>query len=126
MDESYQYIVVPGINSDDIARYAKNLPLTVLSNTVKIQSVSHDHLEITGIVFHQAGEFVVGNDLTVSVNSPYMLLIIKGMITLRDPTATLKEIKITLNKGEGIVQTKRIELPSGGFDGKSVSVKMDL
>ena len=47
------------------------------------------------------------------------------MITVSDPTTLLKEIEVTLKSGDGSVQTRLIELPSGGFAGKSVSVEMD-
>jgi chondroitin AC lyase len=123
--ESYQYVVVPGINSDDIARYAEKIPLTILSNTIKVQAVLHDQLEITGVVFHQAGEFEVGKDLVVNVNCPCLLMLKEGMITVSDPTTMLKEIEVTLKSGDGNVQTRLIDLPSGGFAGKSVSVEMD-
>jgi len=122
---SYQYIVLPGIGTKELSRYARNLPLTVLSNTKKIQAVSHDSLEITGMVFHQAGEFAVGKDLVIEVNHPSLVLINKGKITISDPTAALKEIAITLNRGKGSIQTKGVKLPSGGFAGKSVTVEFD-
>ncbi len=124
-NETYQYIVVPGINSKDLLKYAKKIPITVLSNTNKIQAVSHDDLDIVGIVFHRAGEFMVGKDLVLGVNQPCLVLVNREMITVSDPTATLKEIAITLNRADGSIQTKGIKLPSGSFAGKSVSVKPD-
>ena len=123
--ESYQYIVVPGIVSNDMASYAENIPITVLSNTSKIQAVIHDRLEITGIVFHQAGECLVGKDLVVSVDAPCLVLFREGMITLSDPSAELPAIRVMLRRREGSIQSRLIELPSGGFAGKSVSVKLD-
>lgn len=125
-NKSYQYIVVPGINSKDLAGYAKNLPVTVLSNSKKVQAVLHGELEITGIVFYQAGEIAIGKDLVVGVDHPGLVLINKGMITVSDPTAALKEITITLKRGDGSIQTKRVKLPTGGFAGKSISMNMDL
>jgi len=124
-NESYQYIVVPGIIPNELSRYAKKTPITVLSNTKKIQAVSHDHLEITGIVFHKAGEFALSQELVVRVDQPCLLLLTKRMITVSDPTASLKEIAITLERGGGSIQTKGVKLPTGGLAGKSVSVKLD-
>ena len=124
-DESYQYIVVPGVGSNDIAGYAENIPLTVLSNTSKVQAVKHDQLEIIGIVFHQAGEFLIGKDLTAIVEAPCLLLLKEGKISVSDPTTELTEIRITLKRGDGSIQSRLIELPSGGFAGKSVSVELD-
>lgn len=122
---TYQYIVVPGKESEEMAGYAQNLPLTILSNTVKLQAVSHDQLEITGLVFHQAGEFLVSKDLTISVDSPCLLLLSKGMITVSDPTTLLKEIRVAVKREDGSELTRRVELPSGGFAGKSVSIELD-
>ena len=124
-DESYQYIVVPGIVSKDMASYAENIPITVLCNTSEVQAVTHDRLEITGIVFHQAGECLLGNDLTVIVGAPCLLLLREGKMTVSDPTTELTEIKVTLRRGDGSVQTSLIEMPSGGFAGKSISVELD-
>lgn len=124
-NKSYQYIVVPGIIPNELSRYAKKIPITVLSNTKKIQAVSHEHLGITGIVFHKAGEFAVSQKLVVGVDQPCLLLLTKGMITVSDPTASLKEIAITLERGEGSIQTKGVKLPTGGLAGKSISVKLD-
>lgn len=124
-NKTYQYIVVPGILPMDLEKYARKLPITVLSNTNKIQAVSHDDLEIVGIVFHRAGAFRIGKDFEVGVDHPCLVLVNREMITLCDPTAALKEIALTLNRGDGSIQTKGIKLPSGGFAGKSVSVKLD-
>ena len=124
-NKSYQYIVVPGINSKNLAKYAKKLPVTVLSNTSKIQAVLHEKLGITGIVFYEAGEFVVGKDLTIGLNHPGLVLINEGVITVSDPTAALKEITISLRKGKGSVHNKRVDLPTGGFAGNSVTVNLD-
>ena len=124
-NKSYQYIVVPGINSKDLAKYAKKLPVTVLSNTSKIQAVLHDKLGITGIVFHEAGEFAVDKDLTIGLNHPGLVLINEGVITVSDPTALLSGITITLKIADGSVKTKKVKLPSGGFAGNSVIVNMD-
>jgi chondroitin AC lyase len=124
-NKTYQYIVVPGTNSKDLGKYAKKLPITVLSNTSKIQAISYDNLGITGIVFHQAGEFGIAKGLIVSVDHPCLVLLNEGEITVCDPTALLADITITL-RDDGNVQTKRVDLPTGGFAGKNVSVKLDM
>lgn len=79
------------------------------------------------LVFHQAGEFVVGKDLIVGVDNPCLVLLneTEEEITISDPTAALKEIKITLNRGDGKTQSCLVKLPTEGFAGKSVSVKID-
>ena len=125
-DESYEYIVVPGINSADMAHYTQDLPVTILSNTAKVQAVSHNNLQITGIVFHKAGEFTINTDLTVAADKPSLLLLNhrKSFLTVSDPTAELHEIKITLKHSNGKPHTETIALPTGEFAGKSVKVKI--
>jgi chondroitin AC lyase len=124
-NQSYQYIVVPGIPPNEFSTFVKKIPITVLSNTKKIQAVSHDHLEITGIVFHKAGEFAVSQKFVIVVDQPCLLLLTKGRITVSDPTASLKEIAITLERGKGSIQTRGVKLPTGGLAGKSITVKLD-
>jgi len=122
---SYQYIVVPGIDAEGLTKYDRNPPIRVLSNTEKIQAVSHDKSDITGIVFHQAGEFAPGRDVVIGVNHPCLVLVNKGVITVSDPTAILESITLTLKSGDGSVKSKGVVLPAGGFAGKSVTVEFD-
>jgi chondroitin AC lyase len=50
--ESYQYIVVPGTDENKLKNYTDELPITILSNTKEVQAVSHNKLQLTGIVFY--------------------------------------------------------------------------
>ncbi|MCK5369890.1 MAG: hypothetical protein KAQ62_15120, partial [Cyclobacteriaceae bacterium] len=86
-DESYAYIVVPGIGTQKLQTYTENLPVEILSNTATIQSVRHKNLHVTGIVFHKAGAFSISNNISVTVDNPSLILIngITGVISICDP-----------------------------------------
>lgn len=127
VDASYEYIVIPGKSQAEIDQYVENLPVSILCNTSKIQAVSHKTLKITGIVFHQAGEFNINDDLSVGVDKPSILLVDhkRNMISASDPTAELAEIKMTVTHRDGKDYTHQISLPSGAYAGKSVALKME-
>ena len=125
-NETYQYIVVPEIDSDDLNIYTKDIPVLILLNSKEVQAVLHKNLRITGIVFYVKGEFEY-EGLIVNVDSPCLVLVDEKnkTVSISDPSANLNSIKIGITKnGKSVVDTS-IELPSGGFAGKSVSVKME-
>ena len=123
-DASYEYIVIPGCSFADIIAYAQDIPVTVLSNTTRLQAVTHPQLQITGIVFHEAGSFSFSNDLTIEVNYPCLVLInhARKKVTVSDPTASLNEINITISNKEGKRKTESVTLPESQFSGSSVTL----
>ena len=124
-EDSYQYIVVPGINSTEVADYAKSLPVQILANKSEIQAVRHHELEITGLVFHQKGAFEVHKNLKVQINKPALVLINEAddRIFISDPTTELKEITIIIEH-DNKQMTRTIALPGGGMAGRSVMVEI--
>ena len=121
-NETYEYIVVPGISENELEKYAQSLPIEIISNTNEIQAVSHKKLQITGIVFYKKGVFKT-DDLQVKVNKPCLLLLDKknNSISVSDPTAKLDEIEVSLIRNNKIVFNKTVNLLSDGFAGKSVT-----
>lgn len=127
-DESYAYIVVPGKSAAFIKEYAQKSPVSNLSNSQQVQAVFHEQIQITGIAFHQAGEFTICTDFTLAVDQLCLVLLdhSNSMMTVSDPTAKLDNLTVLLNHRNGNSQTKSIDLPKGGFAGKSVSIKIEL
>jgi chondroitin AC lyase len=125
--ESYQYIVVPGTNENNLKSYTNNLPITILSNTKEVQAVSQNKLLITGVVFYKAGSFELDPDLTIEVDQPVIVLLDmqNKQISIGDPTAAVKEINISINNKNGESWKKLVELPSEEFAGKSITLKID-
>lgn len=124
---SYAYIVVPGIGESDTDTYSHALPIHILQNTSKIQAVYHQALAMTGIAFHEAGEFTLPNQHTIWVDQPCLLWINHGThtLSLSDPTATLKFIQFRISLPTGKGKTQTLLLPENAFAGKSVQVDMD-
>ena len=73
-DDSYQYIVVPGVDVDELAEYSECIPVEVLNNDSKLQAVRHPKLGITGGVFYAPGALNVA-DLHLTVDSSCFLLL---------------------------------------------------
>lgn len=122
---NYEYIVVPAKSTPEVEKYAKDLPLTILSNTSKLQAVRHDKSKITGIVFHEAGKLSI-DEITVKVDEPSLVLIDheKGLVSISDPTAKLEKINITIQYSVDQIQEEIVTLLSNEFAGKSVNFKM--
>ena len=140
---SYEYIVVPGIEPEEVGGYSKELAVRVLVNTSSLQAVRHDGLGITQIVFYEPGTIDIGNGIALSADKPCMVMV-KGAgrkidrITVLDPLRTSESLHLTIGthisgkgdnwsvsrQGNGGSSLVRVKLPSEGLAGKSVV--MDL
>jgi chondroitin AC lyase len=122
--ESYAYIVTPAVGLHDALLSTRDSSIQVLMNTTEIQAVAHTDLELTGIAFHAAGECALPENITVRVDHPCLALIDrkKSRLTVCDPTARLETITVKIRKGEGTNIAKKIDLPTGGLAGRSVTV----
>ena len=125
VNESYQYIVVPGVSKKFVQNYTNEIPVYILLNTTQVQAVYQKNLQITGIVFYEKGTFDF-EDLTVTVDAPCLLLLDEknNEMTISDPTTTLESLKVKITKNKTFWFEKDIKLPQGGFAGKSVSEKI--
>lgn len=126
---SYEYIVVPGITQAKFNNYSKNLPVQVLSNTKEIQAVKHTKLKICGIVFYEAGQFKISDDLTVKTDKPVLLLFDfkNKRLSVSEPTGKHDEVSISLiSEGKTIAEEKINfeQLLAKGLGGKSISIDL--
>lgn len=122
---SYEYIVRPGCSPEDMSAYVRELPLTILSNTPRVQAVAHRQLQVTGLVFHEAGSFAVSDDLSVEVNHPCLVLVNQAekTVTISDPTALLDQISLTIVNSAGKRETEQVDLPGDQLAGSSVPLQ---
>ncbi|CCN45591.1 putative Chondroitin AC eliminase [Vibrio nigripulchritudo MADA3029] len=122
---TYQYIIAPNKTASQTQQYAANLPVTVLSNTDKLQAVRHAGLGITGIVFHQAGTIDLTSGATVTVNKPSVVLVDESasteQITLSTPGVGTG-VEITYNKGGQSKNTTVYTFGNPNQLGKGVTV----
>lgn len=126
LDESYAYIVVPGIGTEKLQTYTDNMPVEILSNTATIQSVRHKKLYITGIVFHKAGAFSISNNISITVDSPSLILIngITGVVSVCDPAQELSSLNITVKDDLlGKTSSRRVTLPTDQYAGTSIKLE---
>ena len=54
-DESYEYVLLPGMDADETAAYAENPQIEVLENSDSVHAVRHNGLGMTGINFWNDG-----------------------------------------------------------------------
>ena len=96
---SYEYIVVPGMDESDIEGYRKDSNIKILANSPQIQAVKHTGLGISQIVFYQAGEILVSEDVKITIDTPGLVMIhadgpVIKKITVADPSRELDFIHL--------------------------------
>lgn len=122
-DDSYQYIVVPAVDRNTMDQYQN--PITIIANNAKIQAVRNDKEGIAYCVFYQGGDVKLTNQISLSVDTPCMLMIqydANGKVQkmyASDPTQGQKRLYLALN-GRDL----KVEIPQEQFAGKSVSVNL--
>jgi chondroitin AC lyase len=119
---SYAYVVMPGISSGEAQEYYNELNVDILSNSAKLQVVTHKSLNMTGLVFYEAGSFKLPDGLYLKVSDPCLVLVNhnSGTLCVSDPTALLKDLKITIqNNNKRDREELTIPLPQGLEAGKS-------
>ena len=138
-DVTYQYFVFPSVAIEDVET---DRGIDIIANNRYLQAVRHSKLDIAQIVFYQAGEIVISEDLKISIDSPGVIMLkIKGStiteLAVSDPSRKLGKLHLTLS---GKIETNRghnwsaiynsntntsdvtIDLPLGVYAGKSVVI----
>jgi chondroitin AC lyase len=143
-EETYEYIVVPATKVEALDQKLSKDHIKILSNNPYVQAVWHGDLKIAQVVFYQAGEIQISEELKLKCESPGLVMIrIKGNeiseISVSDPTRKLGKIhlsissrinllgetfKVVWNRKEKMSEFS-IGLPQGAFAGKSVVASFD-
>ncbi len=141
-DASYQYIVVPGVTTEELsATNAHNRNIEILSNTPVIQAVKHNGLGICQIVFYEAGEVEITRRASVRMDSQGMTMLkMDGdrivELSVSDPSRELASLSVTVpgiynSQGENFTTrpddgenstTVVIDLPTDVYAGSSVTI----
>ncbi len=138
----YAYIVVPAIAPAAIEQYRKTSSIAILSNTPQLQAVKNKQLNIIQAVFYQAGSIPLSANLSMTAESPCMVMIAMDGKQLRrmsvsDPTHLLNTLRFTIAGPVNITGTNgtvswnkksklsmiEVRLPEGGYAGKTVEVE---
>lgn len=96
-NDTYNYVVLPNMTSEEVEQYAAEPAICVLSNTDKLQAVSKPSAGVSQIVFWSEGTF---NGITV--DKPCVVIIReydgKYILGVSDPTQKETEINITVDR----------------------------
>jgi chondroitin AC lyase len=138
----YAYIVVPGIELDNVTEYEDRSPISILANTPEIQAVTHQDLQLTQIVFYEPGELETTSGVPIAVDKPSLVMLRTSgdhitQISVADPTrnhATLNLHTTARIEGSGDQWTARwdpererseirIHLPEKEYAGQSITIR---
>jgi chondroitin AC lyase len=143
-DASYEYIVVPGVSTEEVASgSAGNRDIEILSNTPQLQGVFHKGLGICQLAFYQAGEVKISGGFTVKMDSQGMAMLkMNGhtisSLSVSDPSRKLTRVTLTIpgdynKRGENFitlpVETGKhtivmVDLPTGAYAGSSITIEL--
>jgi chondroitin AC lyase len=140
---NYAYIVVPGTTASFLDQYGKKNSINILSNSAEVQAVQNKDLNISQIIFYQAGTIQLSNKISLTANSPCIVMVKVNnnsveKISVADPTAKLSSLQLSLNvpvEGKGDdwqanwdkekkSTSIQINLPSKEYAGKSVVLEL--
>ncbi len=95
--ETYAYTLLPGKTAEQTKAYAENPDIEILKNTPGLQVVREKNLNMTGIVFWDAGTY---NGITATKPMIVMLKEENGKTTVSvcDPTQLLTEAELVIDK----------------------------
>ena len=138
-NDKYEYFIVPATTRETVEKYASNQPVTIISNTEKLQAVKNEN--IAYFVLYEPGAFNISESIKMSADIPCMIMVkyrndIIQSITVSDPTRKHKTLELVINKS---IQTTnknvsiqendnnnilKIQLPEGDYEGKSEVIEM--
>jgi chondroitin AC lyase len=143
-DATYQYIVVPDANEQEIQETSlDNRGIEIVSNSPDLQAVKNNKLGICQLAFYRAGETEISEGLKMRMDSQGMTMLkMRGdrieTLSVADPSRKLSRILITVSGiyqagGDDFValpdQDRNqtyfvIDLPQGVYLGKSVTLDL--
>ncbi len=118
--------------------------IEIIANNRLMQAVMHTELGICQIIFYQAGELMISDNLIISLASPgaVMLKIVDDFvneISVADPTRKLsrmlmkisgninagyKDNLTTIYNNENVMSDLTIDLPTGFYAGQTVIIEL--
>ncbi len=137
------YIVSPATSIEKLQQSNAQDYITVLSNTAEIQAVKNTKLNIHQVVFYQAGEIQLAENLRLIADQPGIVMVkteegeVKE-VSVADPNRTLRKMHISLSatiekQGKAFTSVWNeaektsaiaLDLPQGVYAGKSVTIAL--
>ncbi|MFZ4726935.1 MAG: polysaccharide lyase family 8 super-sandwich domain-containing protein, partial [Paludibacter sp.] len=126
---TYAYAVKPGMESvSEAKKYGKNIPVSIISNTEKVQAVKNTKLNVTEIMFYEAGTIKLNDGKSITVDAPCAILWKEnsGQITLANPLCETKNPSVITVKisNKDILKEMVFQMPTGVRSGSSVTKKL--
>ena len=142
-NESYEYIVRPNTNLDELEKGKVTNPIDIISNTPYLQAVQNKEVNLIQAVFYRAGQLEIIDELTIQASAPCILMVQLNQkdqvekITVSDPNRELSILVLYLSKKfEVSAENYRsdwiadhgytrviVNLPTQGYSGKSVVIR---
>lgn len=121
---TYAYVILPGKDANQTAKYAEKPTIKIIENTPHIQAIQHEGTKVTGINFWEAAS---QDDLGIKVNTPASVIMKDSsnelIIGISDPTHEKSEIEVELKQAASGVS---IENPNITVISTSPSVKLKV
>jgi chondroitin AC lyase len=129
---SYTYLVVPGIDREDVVGCSARTDVRVLANDERLQAVTHKRLGLVAAAFYSPGELQVRPELAIRVDQACLLLARVGdaevSLTMANPTNTAGDVQVTVSSGRKETYRRQtvFNLPDGMAAGSSVTASISL
>jgi len=128
-NETYSYIVAPGLSAEAVADYAQSPPVETVVNTPELQAVRHRYFGIVGAAFYEPGRVAAG-DMTVAVDTPCLVLAKADgdgcAVSVSNPENEKASVKVTIERsGKGRAEVL-FDLPGGMEAGMSVTKNVEF
>jgi chondroitin AC lyase len=134
----YAYRVVPGLAEGEFETYSERSPVTILANDPQLQAIATPQYGMVQAAFHAQGRLIVDETRALEADIPCLLVLQEVddglMLSVSDPTQVRPQVHIRLTghlAGSNCTYLPdqdstavRIELPSGGFAGQTVQVRL--
>jgi chondroitin AC lyase len=137
---TYEYIVLPAVSPTQLKDYMAKQTIDILANNKKVQAVKLKDNSLFQYVFHEPARMntLSGANFVETKNPGLVMIEITGtgnlIITVADPTQTMKEFKLTVSGRYRANQSAyneeknqtglKISLPQNEFAGSSVTVEL--
>ncbi len=140
---TYQYIVVPATDLEQVQKNVSKNNVTILQNTPEMQAVWNKDLQMCQVVFYQEGQLDINKNLKIYCATPGVLILKTdgnkiSEITFSDPArknakmfvsvpqkvnVKAENFNVLWNENTGMSDLI-IDLPIGNYAGSSVTIKL--
>jgi chondroitin AC lyase len=114
-NDSYAYMIKPGIDAAGAKVLNDAPPVTIISNTEQIQALQAKDKVMA--VFYLPGTLTTRTGLTITTDKACMLILDRGKLWVADPTRGQTNIHVTIG-GKNI----DVQLPNGDLKGSTTQV----